>query len=55
MVEPSVSRSDPETKSIHLCPDHELQLERQAVRKFDYTILPIMTIFYLLGFLVCSI
>jgi MFS family permease len=31
--------------------EHELQLERQAVRKLDYTILPIMTIFYFLSFL----
>ena len=35
--------------------EHELQLrvERQAVRKLDYTILPIISLFYLVSFLVC--
>ncbi|KAF8817607.1 MFS general substrate transporter [Phlegmacium glaucopus] len=31
--------------------EHELQLERQAVRKLDYTILPMMTMFYFLSYL----
>ncbi|KAF8159942.1 MFS general substrate transporter [Crassisporium funariophilum] len=29
----------------------DIELERQAVRKLDYTILPVMTMFYLLSFL----
>ena len=28
--------------------------ERQAVRRLDYQIVPLMTVFYLLSFLVCS-
>ena len=37
--------------------EHDLQpeLERQAVRKLDYNILPIMSLFYLVSFLVCFI
>ena len=42
-------------KTTNPSSEHELQLERQAVRKLDYTILPIMTIFYLLSFLVCFV
>jgi len=30
----------------------DTELERRAVRKMDYTILPVMTMFYLLSFLV---
>jgi hypothetical protein len=30
------------------------ELERRAVRKLDYTILPVMTMFYLLSFLVSA-
>ena len=33
--------------------DLELQAERQAVRKLDYTILPIVTLFYIVSFMVC--
>lgn len=31
---------------------HDPDLERRAVRKLDYTLLPVMTMFYLLSFLV---
>ena len=36
---------------------HDLQpeLERQAVRKLDYNILPIISLFYLVSFLVCFV
>jgi len=45
--------STPESplKTINPSTEHELHLERQAVRKLDYTVLPIMTMFYLLSFL----
>ena len=34
--------------------EHDLlKLEQQAVRKLDYTILPMMSLFYLVSFLVC--
>ena len=39
------------TTKISEHPD-DLQLERQTVRKLDYTILPIMSLFYLVSFLV---
>ena len=35
--------------------EHELHLERQAVRKLDYTIISVMSIFYLLCILVRSL
>ena len=35
--------------------EHELHLERQAVRKLDYTLIPVVTIFYLVTFLACSL
>ena len=31
---------------------HDLHLERQAVRRLDYTIIPILSLFYLVSFLV---
>jgi len=31
-----------------------VDLERKAVRRIDYTVLPIITIFYLLAFLVSA-
>ena len=47
--------STPEStlKIIGPLSEHDLQLERQAVRKLDYTILPIVTLFYLTSFMVC--
>ena len=44
--------STPEPLTTELS-EVDLQLERQAVRKLDYTILPIMSLFYLVSFLVC--
>jgi hypothetical protein len=32
----------------------DLDLERKAVRRIDYTVLPIVTMFYLLSFLVSA-
>ena len=51
---PTHSPSESPMKTVNPSSEHDPQLERQAVRKLDYTILPIMTIFYLLSFLVCS-
>ncbi|KAF8817612.1 MFS general substrate transporter [Phlegmacium glaucopus] len=55
MAEPTSSQtiSTPESplKAIIPSSEHELQLERQAVRKLDYTILPVMTMFYFLSYL----
>ncbi|KAF8817606.1 MFS general substrate transporter [Phlegmacium glaucopus] len=54
MAEPTSSRTSlPESplKTINPSSEHELHLERQAVRMLDYTILPVMTMFYLLSFL----
>jgi hypothetical protein len=39
-------------KTIGPLPEHDLKLERQAVRKLDYTILPIVTLFFLTSFIV---
>jgi len=52
MAEPSLSstsKSPPSLTTIDPFSEHELQLERQAVRKLDYTIIPVMSILYLLG------
>ena len=40
-------------KTIDSLSEHDLQLERQAVRKLDYTLLPIIILFYLASFMVC--
>jgi hypothetical protein len=32
----------------------DMELERKAVRKLDYTIIPLMAMFYLLSFLVSA-
>ena len=51
----STPESPPSLKIICPLSEHELQLERQleAVRRLDYTILPIITLFYLASFMVC--
>ena len=56
MDKPRLSTSStPESplKASGLVSEHDLQLERQAVRRIDYTILPIITLFYLASYLVC--
>ena len=40
-------------KTVDSLSEHDLQLERQAVRKLDYTILPIVTLFFLASYMVC--
>ena len=49
------STPEPPLKTIDPLSEHDLQLERQAVRKLDYTILPIVTLFFLASFIVCSL
>lgn len=45
---------DPRASSAVSEPAEETRLlERRALRKLDYAILPVMTMFYLLSFLVC--
>jgi hypothetical protein len=51
MEKPLSSTSEPPLKTSDLS-ENDWQLERQAVRKFDYTVLPIITFFYLVSFLV---
>ena len=48
---PSTPESPPTTEDP--LSEQELQAERQAVRKLDYTILPIVTLFYFVSFIVC--
>ena len=50
-----LSKSSTPGKTIDLdpLPEHDLQLERRAVRKLDYTILPIVTLLFLASFIVC--
>ena len=40
-------------KTVGPLSERDLQLERQAIRKLDYTILPIVTLFYLTSSVVC--
>ncbi|KAF8799657.1 hypothetical protein BYT27DRAFT_7201263 [Phlegmacium glaucopus] len=55
MVELASSQtiSTPESPRKIIIPssEHELQLERQAVRMLDYTTLPVMAMFHLLSHL----
>jgi hypothetical protein len=52
----SVSQNDIEKDSTFALNTPEAQEEiRRAVRKMDLTVIPIMTIFYFLSFLVCLI
>ncbi|KAF8815171.1 MFS general substrate transporter [Phlegmacium glaucopus] len=55
MAQPTSSQTsstpEPPLKTTNLSSEHELQLERQAVRKLDYIILPMMTMFYFLLYL----
>ncbi|TFK43324.1 MFS general substrate transporter [Crucibulum laeve] len=37
--------------AAHVLPEDDSELQKKAVRKLDYTILPVMTMFYLLSFL----
>ena len=56
MDKPRLSTSStPESPLNALGPlsELDLQLERQAVRKLDYTILPFVTLYYLTSFMVC--
>ena len=46
------SPSSPSLNTTNIS-EYDLQLERRAVRKLDFTILPIMALFYLVSFLVC--
>ena len=48
----STPESPSSLKTIGPLSELDLQLERQAVRKLDYTILPIITLFYLSSFMV---
>ena len=56
MAELSLSQaaSMPEspTTTMGSLSEHELELERKAVRKLDYSILPVMAIFFLLSIMV---
>jgi len=45
--------SGPTTRHIYV-PEVNEDLERKAVRRIDYTILPVLSIFYLLSFLVST-
>jgi hypothetical protein len=51
----TVTSSTPESPLNATGPlsEHDLQQERQAVRKLDFTILPIITLFFLASFIVC--
>jgi len=54
---PPPSRSQesaPTTRHIYV-PEVNEDLERKAVRRIDYTILPVLSIFYLLSFLVSAL
>ena len=50
-----LTSSTPESplKTVAPLSEHDLQLERQTIRKLDYTILPIVTLFYLTSSVVC--
>ena len=50
----ATSAKDTEVMPGKLVEIADSDLERKAVRKLDYTILPVMTMFYLLSFLVCD-
>jgi len=45
------SKPDSPVEAKNQSSEHELQLERRAVRMLDYTILPVMAMFYFLSFL----
>ena len=53
MDEPSLSRKPTLESPLTISSEHERQLERQAVRKLDCTILPVVAFIYLLAILVC--
>ena len=53
MAEHTLSPESP-LKTISSFSEHDLQLERQAVRRLDYTIIPVLSMLYLLLALVCT-
>ena len=56
MGEPGLSQESSAPESpLKTNSEHELHLERQAVQKLDYTLIPVVTVFYLATFLVCSL
>ena len=53
MAEPGLSRKPTPESPLNISSEHELQLERQAVRKLDFIILPLIALIDLLAILVC--